>query len=671
MPSPTFDSRGTENGDDSSNSPSAAEFELSERAIHSTEPAAEKASKERTLGSAPHENLSAQTHPSNGNVNKERIANLPHIATEEEALQSNQVKKSLEENESAAATQPAPAGNEWRSWKLHWLWMAALLLVEAGTIIAIIYLERRSATNNGIAAVPQVSASLVSSHFAITNIWKYGLLWTALPSLLITIYRIMWDMVVSATADWQPFVDLLPQRGKEARNATRTIMLDYRSYPSFFNWWYAFWNHHIILGFSMILSLLLSIGVVPLSAHLFVTALSQSNSTLPLTFTTAFEDSLPANASLQSSIDLATACRVYGANPPPWMTTEYAFEQFTFDAATKSGNVTANTYAYSAYLDCQAFSPSTSTPEYSGDSGDGLIAFTFNDRGCAVSIQVGVLNNTAKYATTWHTSCSGSTYGRLGIFAGIYDDTSPFKMAEANYSLISCIPSYWIKYGSVTVSYQPSNAPQFLSFTATNSTNFQPELHQTFEDTIGNYKFLDGSGTIQTDTFALSVLSCAETQNPTSPITPSTIQNSIEDVLTTVYAGLVANLLLPPANTPRTGSGNLSTPVTRLYVVTPVAYTIATILLLIFVCNVLLFGYVERHHSILHEQPTGLLGMAPIVERSDLPAFVAGFRESHRDEYQIREFVEENYTTKNARCYMEESTGKIRIEGLKERIPKK
>ena len=104
---------------------------------------------------------------------------------------------------------------------------------------------------------------------------------------------------------------------------------------------------------------------------------------------------------------------------------------------------------------------------------------------------------------------------------------------------------------------------------------------------------------------------------------------------------------------------------------TEVAYTIVAVLLLIFMCNILLLVYAETHHSILHEQPTGLLGMAPIVERSDLLEFVSEFRKAHKEVYQIRRFVEKNYTTKDARCYMEESTGKIRIERLTERALKK
>lgn len=472
-------------------------------------------------------------------------------------------------------------------------------------------------------------------------------------------------MLVSATADRQPFIELLPRPPKHLSNAKITIMLDYRSYPSFFNWWFAFGNKHVILAFSMVLSLLLSIGVVPITAHLFVSAPSQLNSTIPIRFSTTFQDSLLSTNSLQPSIDLATACRTYGANPPPWMTTEYAFPNFSVDVATNSGNITANTTSYSAYLDCESFSPFNSSLEYTG----GLIDITLQDRNCDVSIQVGVNDVTPTYASTWRAECTGSEYGRLGIFAGIYNSSAAVKVA--NYSLISCLPSYWINYGAVTVSNQGNSPPQIRSFEARNTTSFRPELHQTLVDTLEIYKFSDPSNSIQADAFAFSVLSYAQTQNPTSLMMPNVIQDSLEDVFTTFYASLATNLLLQPAKNLDTGTGQLSIPVTRLYVVTPVAYTIVAIVSLIFIFNILLFVYAERSHSILYEQPTGLLGNASIIVESDLLDFVSEFRTAHPTEYKIRDFVNDNYAIKDARCYMDESSGKIRVEGLKERTEKK
>ncbi|OCL06517.1 hypothetical protein AOQ84DRAFT_365734 [Glonium stellatum] len=108
-----------------------------------------------------------------------------------------------------------------------------------------------------------------------------------------------------------------------------------------------------------------------------------------------------------------------------------------------SGNMTANTNAYSAYLDCQAVSPS----EYSATYDPSIRGFTtiqMNDRGCQVSQRFAVANSTA----------IGSDYSRIGIFSGLYSESASSKLV--NLSVISCIPSYWRTYGSLAISLRPN-----------------------------------------------------------------------------------------------------------------------------------------------------------------------------------------------------------------------
>ena len=138
------------------------------------------------------------------------------------------------------------------------------------------------------------------------------------------IYETMWNTIVSSTAERQPILEL--RRPKEkAASARVTIMLDYRSYPTFYNWAMAFRDRHHLICFAMLLSLILSVAVIPLTAHLFISASSHSASTVPLSFPTIFNESaLTSRSSLQPAIDLATAIRVYGGNPPSWMTTDHS-----------------------------------------------------------------------------------------------------------------------------------------------------------------------------------------------------------------------------------------------------------------------------------------------------------------------------------------------------------
>lgn len=138
-------------------------------------------------------------------------------------------------------------------------------------------------------------------------------------------------------------------------------MLDYRAYPQFYRWVLAFIHDHVRVAFAMILSLIVSLVVVPLSAHLVVGDVSIQQSSVPLCFATQYNDSLLIrNTNLKPFIDIVTAVHAYGSKPQAWMTIQYAFAPFSSTAdittpsftSSTSANMGANTNAYSAYLDC-------------------------------------------------------------------------------------------------------------------------------------------------------------------------------------------------------------------------------------------------------------------------------------------------------------------------------
>jgi len=528
--------------------------------------------------------------------------------------------------EATAATQDTGVRRkEWRTSSLHWGVLISLALIEAGLIATIIYLERHSSSQNGIVSISQVSTSLASSYFSISNIWRYGLLWTTLPSLIMTLYRITWDIIVSGASARQPFVILERRKKKRPGDSTLNFELDYKSYPSSLAWIVALRNGDIQLGVPMLLSLILSIAIVPLAAHLFVAAQSQSGSVVAINFMTSFNESaLTAETSLQPALDLASANRIYSATPPSWMTSEYAFEKFDVgDGNTITGNVTAETNAYSAQLDCQTFPESSAMYTDSETSGAWTVIYNINDRGCEVSGSISVVNTTPIYTQSWQTNCAGSEYGRVGVIAGTYSDESSVKLA--NYSLVSCAVWYWNTSGSLTVSIQPTISPQLISFAPNSSTSIHPsDIYQELEESFHRYGFFDPSNSIQADAFGFSVYSYAQTQNTTSPITPDLIKNCTEDLFQTLYAGLATKILFQDTTISRTSTGGLSTPVTRLYIVTPVAYTIVSVLVLALIFNIVLLVYTYRTVSILIEEPFVLIGKEELLKQSHDPQRVVG-----------------------------------------------
>jgi hypothetical protein len=578
-----------------------------------------------------------------------------------------------------------PPKNEWQSWSLSWWFNLAVLITEIGFIVAIIVLDRLSARNDGITTVPDIeSSSFIISLLVIPKIQQYyGLLWTSLPSLIFTLYSFAWATVVAASYERQPLVEL--QRGG---NASRTIMLDYRTYPEFYRWVLAFMHDHIHVGCAMLLSLIVSLAVVPLSAHLLVAAASTHQFSVPLSFATQYNDSLPiASTNLQPFIDIATAVHAYGSTPPAWMTTEYAFAPFSSTADTTtysshgstSANMSANTNAYSAYLDCQALNSSSYIASYHAQGSDpgigqvddvGTLTIDFSDRSCSVQLLLGLSSNTPTYAKSWFATCDGQATNRLGMLAGTYSSSSRSKLTE--FSVISCIPSYWHSTGPLTVSLNGAStlASNYIAFTERTSTAMQPAFHDTFEFGLPEYTIYNAAAATNADALGFSILSAANTaagNDAKAAMATDSILNATELVFTTVYAALATSKLLTPTQRATKGSGVLSEPVNRLFMVHPIAYTIVVVLALVLASHVVLWIYAMRHRSVLSEEPIGLLGNAVLLERSDLSAVVGRVRKRCGKDENVREGLKKRFDVEEARCFWDEREGRIRVEGLAEK----
>ena len=176
--------------------------------------------------------------------------------------------------------------------------------------------------------------------------------------------------------------------------------------------------------------------------------------------------------------------------------------------------------------------------------------------------------------------------------------------------------------------------------------------------TSGRDTFFDPTDSIYADAFGFSVYSYRLAQGAASPMTPELFKNSTEDIFTTLCAGLADNQLIQQGNSPRAAQGTLSTSVTRLFVVSPVAWVIVGILLLILVCNAFLFVYIARNYSIIQEEPIGLLGNAALLEESDALDLCQLFV----NVYGMRDFIEENYTVVSSKCYLDDHSGVVLVE---------
>lgn len=491
---------------------------------------------------------------------------------------------------------------------------------------------------------PGKAPPLLKNHPAFERaIWSQGILYTAFPAFIMTIYRTMWEATVSAFAERQPYVDLKRKGGGQPQT---TIMLDYKSEPLIYSWVTAFRNRHRLLGACMFSALLLNFFVVPLTSFLFTTAPFVSNATFPLSFETAFNSNVlgyfPTYPDLRLPLDSAAAMRLQNASRPPWTDGEYAFESFLPRVDIKEGNMTVETTAYSAQSNCivipeSQYQKTILTP---GDTGIPAlsIGISADDRGCPISnfANIGLTKGHPDiYIRIWTTlSClPAAGWSCFSILTAVYTDASS---GVANFSLISCAPSYRITPGTLVATMGATSTPAVKYFTPFTSKTRQirwDDLWRFFEQGIQTFGCFDPVSDVNSNEFGRHVYRISSKMNRTSPLSPATIINATETLFSTTFAVFASTVLFHPTKSPRNGTGIRSFNEIRLIVVSPIAYIILVILITVAGLNILLFFY-ARNESMLYEEPVGLISMSAILHESEVNEIVKEFAD--RAEYDGR-----------------------------------
>jgi hypothetical protein len=559
---------------------------------------------------------------------------------------------------------------EWKNWILRKTWTLVFLILDIAIIAVILILEAISRARNGIVEVAEATSTSPTDLSVSNTLSDAGLLWTALPSFLMALYRLIWESIVSAAANRQPYVELRKPKQK-AGNAGCSIMLDYQSYSSLYGWVIAFRCGHWILGLCMVLNIILSILLVPITAHLLIAGSIYIGSDILVNPSGTFNTSLfTPKTDAQPAIIAATAHLVYGANPPPWVTTEYAFEPFSIPNVA-TGNIAIDVNAYAGYLDCQLISPS----EYTISTAT-RISIDLDDRGCRVPtllLPVSVSNSSARvgseetiYSKTWSwDQCGDKAHNsRIGLWVG-GDSTDASSTGNLNVSIISCIPSFWKTRGALTLSLV-RGASTFFFEPLPNATELEPRSFQTLVLDLPDFQYFDPTATFLTDAFGRAVFEYSSMKYPDAPLNGAGLVSSTQEVFTSMFAFLAGTTLLQrtPAATPATAT--LLVNKTKLFVSTRVAYTLVVMCSLVFGCNILLIWYVEAYPSCLREEPRGLLRMAGILEKSNLSNIVSEFTQKHPNENNMQEFMKRSYSVKDSICYYNPENDRIMVEGLEE-----
>ncbi|KAH8748114.1 hypothetical protein F5883DRAFT_697563 [Diaporthe sp. PMI_573] len=527
---------------------------------------------------------------------------------------------------------PAPPQNgqpvpQWLSWALRATTISLFLVITTGLAVTIIALTIRSATQNGIVRIPNKTTPLVIG--SITIDWSLGLLWTTLPALVFTLYGHYWDWIVQALGDRQPFVELCQPNGAKSE---KTILLEYRTTPALWRWIQAFKIGHTLIGASMLLSLVISFAVSPLSARLFVADVRQIPQQLGIYYNYSINlDGINSSVDWRTVFDTVAATRVYNGSRLPWTDDEYAFLPFFLQqnpgdvgANISLVSLTANTTAYSAYVNCSSLTEYQLTLDKTSSS-NGMVTVNAIDRGCAVSQSFEVADMQPVYfKTTSDISCSvESWYSRLIFTYGVFSSSSPSYLADV--SVISCITDYRVSSGDLTVipALQPSDTVTKSFMPNSMSDDNRPDYWRGFEqDILGPFSFNPTTKWSTTDFGSLILYYATKVLGGDgSQLGSDSLLTSISDMFTAVYLTAVTMVGTSPlqgGSGPLTDTGTMVAPTTRLFVVTWVSVVIVIILFIALVAAGLVLNYVRRQGSMLQEEPKGLFSYAGLLSGSPL-----------------------------------------------------
>lgn len=126
---------------------------------------------------------------------------------------------------------------------------------------------------------------------------------------------------------------------------------------------------------------------------------------------------------------------------------------------------------------------------------------------------------------------------------------------------------------------------------------------------------------IDADEFMRNVYSIAAKRLPDSPLLPEAIIDAASTLWSTTFAVLASTELFKPSSPPVNGTGIYSSEMSRLIVVSPIAYIILSVLIVVAVLNISLFFYASQE-SILLEEPVGLVSAAGILHESSVNEIV-------------------------------------------------
>ena len=536
---------------------------------------------------------------------------------------------------------------QWRSIVLSPEIVSLLILGEIGLIGAITALLVLSDVRRGFINVG--FRGYGSTIFSVQGALDRGqpLLWTTLPVIILTLYRLFREAVVAALIVETPFIELHKSSFDRPTKIRKSIYVDYRTSFSIVAWHRAFQNGHIFLGICMLFSFVVSIALVPLAGGFFTEGeeLSATNATINLlsTFDPTIDISIVDYGRL---FDTVSASWIHTAPYPSGTEGHFALPRIAPTQSLQNYTISLQATTSQLSLDCRVISDAALTTEVI-TSNIALAAFSAIDRDCSISGDLAVGNTFPSYLKMFSQENCSSAVGRTRVVL-FYLPVSSFNSVQ-DPTLISCIPSYWKVNGTVNVvgstgfTGRRTETPSFSEISRI-TEELPDSKRQQFESGVVNVQTINiGSKVIAPNRLAELVARYIDSNDL------DFAEKNLIEATSTVYAAIYTMLCIdqfyPTLTQPIQQDGILHIPENRLHVVEPVAIAMLVILAILFVEALYLIVYLHRHPSILAEEPIGLIGAANLLHDSNIPCLIREFYQEPGFDGRLRRPVAHENTT--------------------------
>jgi hypothetical protein len=580
------------------------------------------------------------------------------------------------------------------------LWGVLLLLcyeLLIITTIAIIWIL--STKNDGLINVPDTPSSVDGFngiHGAF--LWTYALLWTFLPTFVVSMCGKLFSKTLQVLEECQPTIELrkysthstnpssgngdkagltlLPSCQKDVGSNRRqevskkstaklTVLLDYGNYWfPLIDTFYAFRNKHFIIGVCMIIKWSF-VGIGPLASGIISVGNVASSTDIKVTSSTFFDD-WKNQTSSRAAFEAASSMLLNGGGSLPWTTNTSSVVPF-YAQSNVSGNLTAETGVYSASLDCRTVDVDSLiragniTQEVHVDVN--ITTFSFTDRECSVDLGIVVSQSTSLYSKTSFAPCHfEDDQARLAFLTGQYDErSSEFQLS--NFSLISCIPSFWnttsrvsvvsgvdtpSKYGQIT-NIHPMSPPK----------RFWPQLWHLWMSSIPGYSIHDPTLATDSDDFGRVAYGYA-TQSAGAEMVD--FVKSVNTTFSVLYAAFATTSTYSPLPENHTFMGTLARPQNRLFVVFYPAIIVTSVMAIAVMVTVWLAIYAYSNRLILGQHLDLILGHAILLEgNKGVGKFINAVKEDAGENADLVQHAKEVPDLNGWHCWVGDE-GKLHME---------